>query len=437
MLIQALLPMPNAYQSYSGHCKPMGVESMSHKMRLLFISAIFRTDPRTHVNGTFQRMEMFIDAIKKIAHLDVLFYVRPGVDTSPASVAALERTLIQRWQTDLHLFLCPPFALPETQSYWQRYGAGAFSFFKQSPYVRTSGTEQVAALTRCLERKPDAVFAHRLAAMCPLLQTRAMLPPIFFDLDDIEHITYIRRIESQRRWRRKLSSYLHVPALWWAERRAMRLARRTFVCSELDRDYLVTRWRAPRVAVVPNAVRIARRLPIPQEPTLLFLATYRYRPNAQAAEFLIEQIWPRVHQVRPDARLIIAGANPENIRISDPHRSGIEITGFVEDIEALYRRTRVVCCPILAGGGTRIKIIEAAAHGRAVVATRIGAEGLHMRDGVELLVRDDAPSFADACLRLLSDSALYERLASTAYATAVQRYERMNVIQSIQSYLGE
>jgi glycosyltransferase involved in cell wall biosynthesis len=406
-------------------------------MRVLFISAIFRTDPRTHVNGTFQRMEMFIDAIKKIAHLDVLFYVRPGIDTSPSSVSALERTLIQRWQTDLQLFLCPRFEPVDARSYWQRYGVAAFSLFPPSPHIRPKSVQQVAAFERCLERRPDAVFAHRLAAMRPPLLSRIALPPIFFDLDDIEHITRVRRIESQWRWRKKLLSYLRVPALWWVERRAMSLARRTFVCSELDRDYLVKRWRAPRVAVVPNAVRIAQLLPLTDEPTLLFLATYRYRPNAQAAEFLIEQIWPLVHRVRPDARLIIAGANPENIRISEPHRPGIEITGFVDDIEDLYRRTRVVCCPILAGGGTRIKIIEAAAHGRAIVATRIGAEGLQMRDGVELLVRDDAPSFAEACLQLLNDSALYERLASAAYASAVQRYERTNVIRSIQSYLRE
>jgi glycosyltransferase involved in cell wall biosynthesis len=295
--------------------------------------------------------------------------------------------------------------------------------------------QQVEAFETCLERKPDAVFAHRLAAMCPPLLTREVLPPIFFDLDDIEHIALVRGID--RRWRRraKLWSYLRAPALWWGERRAMQLAHRTFVCSELDRDYLTNRWRVPRVAVVPNAVSIAQPLPLTAEPTLLFLGSYRYRPNVQAAEFLIEQIWPRVHRVRPDARLIIAGACPERIRKSDSHLPGIEFTGFVDDIEDLYRRSRVVCCPILAGGGTRIKIIEAAAHGKAIVATRVAAEGLDMRDGVELLLRDDAQSFAEACLRLLDDSALCERLACVIYATAVQRYERAKTIRLIQSYL--
>jgi glycosyltransferase involved in cell wall biosynthesis len=415
----------------------LSLQLVTKNMRVLFVSSFFRNDPRTHVNGTIQRMRMFIDAIKEIAHLDILFYVGPDVDTSAASVCALERTLAQRWQADLQLFLCPRFKAANALASWQCYGGAGFSLFKQKLGADTSGLPQVAAFERCLERGPDAVFAHRLQAMSPPLLTRAALPPIFFDLDDIEHIARVRRIEPGWRWRRKLSFYLRIPALWWGEHRAMRLAHRTFVCSELDRDYLAQRWRAPRVAVVPNAVRVVRPLPLTPEPTLLFLATYRYRPNAQAAEFLIEQIWPRVHRVRPDARLIIAGANPEHIRNADPPPAGVEVTGFVEDLEALYRRSRVVCCPVLAGGGTRIKIIEAAAHRKATVATRIGAEGLDMRDGVELLLRDEAPAFAEACLQLLSDSTLYERLASAAYATAVQRYERTHVIRSIQRYLRE
>jgi glycosyltransferase involved in cell wall biosynthesis len=116
---------------------------------------------------------------------------------------------------------------------------------------------------------------------------------------------------------------------------------------------------------------------------------------------------------------------------------GVEFTGFVDDLEGLYQRSRVVCAPILAGGGTRIKIIEAAAYGKAVVATRVGAEGLNMRDGVELLLRDDPGSFADACLQLLNDAVLCERLGRAAYATVVRCYDRANIVSLIQGYLKE
>jgi hypothetical protein len=74
-------------------------------MHILFVSTSFPRDLRTYVSGGFQRMRMFVDALKEIAHLDVLFYVPTDVDTSPAAVSAWERTLSQHWEADLHLFL--------------------------------------------------------------------------------------------------------------------------------------------------------------------------------------------------------------------------------------------------------------------------------------------------------------------------------------------
>jgi glycosyltransferase involved in cell wall biosynthesis len=406
-------------------------------MRVLFVSNNFPGDLRTNVNGVFQRMRIFIDALREIAHLDVLFYVPPGVDTSPTAVSALERTLARYWDADLRLSLCPRFTREGALSKWRLYGASALSLFQQPGYVDTSGTRQVQAFEQCLGREPEVIFAHRLAAMCPPLLTRVPLPPTFFDLDDIEHVAYVRGIERQWWWYSRLRSYLCVPALWWGERKAIRLARRTFVCSERDRRYLADRWRLPGVVTVPNAVSTAKLLPVSSDPTLLFLGSYRYHPNVQAAEFLLKQIWPRIHRTIPAARLVIAGVCPERIPGFSTDMPGVEFPGFMDDLEALYRRSRVVCCPILAGGGTRIKIIEAAAYGRPIVATRVAAEGLEMHDGSELLLRDDPNSFAEACLRLLKDSALCERMGCTAYTAMVQCYDRAKIVRLIQKYLRE
>jgi glycosyltransferase involved in cell wall biosynthesis len=215
------------------------------------------------------------------------------------------------------------------------------------------------------------------------------------------------------------------------------MARRTFVCSELDRSYLTKWWRLAGVDTVPNAANAVKLLPVASNPTLLFLGSFRYRPNIEAAEFLIEQIWPHVYQAMPEARLIVAGILPARIRGYDVGIPGVEFTGFVDDLAGLYQRARVVCAPILAGGGTRIKIIEAAGYGKAVVATRVGAEGLDMRDGIELLLRDDPGSFADACLQLLNDPVLCERLGRAAHATVSRSYDRANIVSLIQGYLQD
>jgi glycosyltransferase involved in cell wall biosynthesis len=406
-------------------------------MHILFVSTSFPRDLRTYVSGGFQRMRMFVDALKEVAHLDVLFYVPTDVDTSPAAVSAWERTLSQHWEADLHLFLCQHFERTAALSKWQIYRAEMTSFFEQPGYMSTSGAQQVQAFEHCLHRKPDAIFVHKLPAMCPPLLTHAPLPPIFFDLDDIEHVALLRSINRRWAWRTKLLQYAHVPTLLWGERRAMRLAHRTFVCSELDRNYLTKWWRLAGIVTVPNTANALKLLPLASSPTLLFVGSFAYQPNVEAAEFLLKQVWPHIYRTMPEARLIIAGTRPARIRGYDVGVPGVEFTGFVDDLEELYQRSRVVCAPILAGSGTRIKIIEAASYGKAIVATRVGAEGLDMRDGVELLLRDDPGSFADACLQLLNDAVFCERLGHAAYATVVRCYDRANIVSLIQRYLKE
>ena len=402
-------------------------------MRVLFVSTYFPRDLHILVHGVFKRMGMFVDAIKEIAQLDVLFYVSPDIDVSPPAVSAFERSLSEHWNAEIRLFLCRGVERKRQVSKWRRYGASIFSSFRRGISTFTSGPEQMQAFEACLQRKPDAIFAHKLSGMSPvLLATNGNLPPIFFDLDDIEHIALLRDISQQTRLHSKLLSYLRVPGLLWGERRAMRLARRTFVCSELDRRYLTDRWNLPGVVTVPNAITLPELQPQTSEPTLLFIGTYRHRPNVDAAEYLIEQIWPHVHAAMPRARLITAGDPADRIRGYERGIPGAEFTGFVEDLDALYRRSRVVCAPILSGGGTRVKIVEAAAYGKPIVATTIGAEGLEMRDGHELLLRDDPYSFAEACLRLLKDPSLCKQLGSAARAKAVECYDRANIVRLIQ-----
>jgi glycosyltransferase involved in cell wall biosynthesis len=91
---------------------------------------------------------------------------------------------------------------------------------------------------------------------------------------------------------------------------------------------------------------------------------------------------------------------------------------------------------VLYGSGTRVKIVEAAAYGKPVVSTTIGAEGIELRDGEEILLRDDPGSFAEACIRLLTDHALAARVGQRARSAIEERYERRAVVESIKSVIG-
>jgi glycosyltransferase involved in cell wall biosynthesis len=380
-------------------------------------------------------MEMFIQAIKELAALDILFFVPPDVDCSSSAVSSLEKTLADRWRAAIRLFLCPRRESEGHASKWELYGRGVLSFSKQPNYLATSGPQQINALENCLQNKPDMVFAQQLSSMIPLLLTRKVLPRICFDVNDIEHTALLRAINQEPNWRDKLVYYAGVPALCWGEYRAIRLASLTFVCSDLDRDYLRTWWRLPGVVTVPNAVYAVELQKVAAELTVLFLGTFGYKPNADAARFLLKDIWPRVYEEMPGARLIIAGKYPERIEGLHERIPGVEFTGFVTDLGGLYARSRVVCAPILSGAGTRVKIIEAAMYGKPTVATRIGAEGLEFRDGHELLLRDDPRSFANACVELLADDSLCERLGLAAHEAAVRYYGRSKIEALIRTHI--
>jgi hypothetical protein len=238
-------------------------------------------------------------------------------------------------------------------------------------------------------------------------------------------------------WPAKRLYYFQLPALICGERRAVKLTRKAFVCSDLDRRYLTTRWRLPGVVTIPNAVAMPATYGVdPASNSLLFLATYAYGPNSAAADFLIREVWPLIREACPDARLIIAGNKPERIPSFARHPPGVEFTGFVDDLDQLYRRVRIVCCSILAGGGTRLKILEAAAHGKAIVSTHVGAEGLELRDGVEIILRDGPAAFAEACIALLGDASRCERLGVAAREAVVCRYDRQQIVALIKDEIG-
>lgn len=399
--------------------------------KILFISRYFIDDPRTKVHGVYKRMGTFIEALKEIVALDVLFYTPPGTDYSPTQTKELETRLRDYWRADVNLFLCP------MREYGNRtplgkmtsFGKGIFSIFEQIGYYETSGPKQVGFFDDCLERKPDAVFAHRLSAMCPVLLSRKKLPPVFFDFDDIEHIVLSRYIARQTKIRSELLRLL-LPALISGEKKAVRLSAETYICSEKDQMLLEREFGARNVAVIPNSVSMPNYTPPSPDPVLLFLGS-DYGANLEAAGYMARQIWPNVREAVPSARLIIAGISKNVLEQSVHDAPGVEVPGFVESLGNLYSASRAIVTPMLVGAGTRFKIIEAAAYGRPIVSTTVGMEGIDLAPGSEILVSDDPSEFASACVDLLSDAALCQRIGLAAREKAAALYDRRVVIENI------
>jgi glycosyltransferase involved in cell wall biosynthesis len=143
---------------------------------------------------------------------------------------------------------------------------------------------------------------------------------------------------------------------------------------------------------------------------MVFAGSATYAPNYDAAQFLVRDIYPSIRKTEPGATLQITGALPGPDRPL-PEASGVRFTGHVRDIRPLIAQSWVSVVPLRLGGGTRLKILESMAIGTPVVATSKGAEGLDVRDGVNILVADEPGLFAQRVLSVLASGELREKLA--------------------------
>jgi glycosyltransferase involved in cell wall biosynthesis len=164
------------------------------------------------------------------------------------------------------------------------------------------------------------------------------------------------------------------------------------------------------VRVFPNALPEIARPSQPEADAIVFSGNLEYHPNVEAVRWFRTRIWPLVRERAPGIEWRLLGSNPEAVAAFSGGDARIRVVGQMEDAVASLAEAKVCIAPLLSGSGTRFKILEAWAAGRAVVSTTLGAEGLGARDGEHLLLADDPDNFADAVLRLCNDPGLRARL---------------------------
>ncbi|MDA8391518.1 MAG: glycosyltransferase [Actinomycetota bacterium] len=190
-------------------------------------------------------------------------------------------------------------------------------------------------------------------------------------------------------------------ALERLEKRALKRFDKVLVVSDVERDRL---GRSGRDALVcPNGWEPTEPLPLPAAPVAVFVAVLGWPPNSDAARWLLDSVWPKVLGVLPDARLMLVGKNPPP-DLAGRSLPGVEVVGAVPDVRPYLASARVALAPLLAGGGTRLKILEALDAGRPIVATTVAAEGLSDLVGSGVVLADEAESFASETVALLRPS---------------------------------
>ena len=198
---------------------------------------------------------------------------------------------------------------------------------------------------------------------------------------------------------------LEVIRLRRLETEAVRRVAAVWPCSERDRQVLVGR-ECGITTIVPNAVDTSSFSAATEDDghTILYVGAMDWLPNRDAVEFFVSHVMPELRLLAPQAKFVVAGREPpERFRQRMERSPSVTFTGTLPDLRPLIASAAVCVVPLRIGSGTRLKILEAAASGKAVVSTSVGAEGLNLLDGSEIQIADSSRCFAEAVASLLAD----------------------------------
>lgn len=194
------------------------------------------------------------------------------------------------------------------------------------------------------------------------------------------------------------------------------------------------------ITVVPICVDPGRTPVVPRQPfgppTILHLGTMFWPPNVAGVLWFAREVLPRIHAEEPDAHFVIVGKNPPpevQALASDPR---IAVTGYVADVAPYLAAADAFVVPLFAGGGMRVKILDAWLWGLPIITTPIGAEGVALQDGENILIASDAHAFAAATLRCLADPALNARLRTAGRAWVEEKYAWQVVYRKVDEVYG-
>lgn len=247
--------------------------------------------------------------------------------------------------------------------------------------------------------------------------------PVVLDEHNVEFDLLARMAERANSPLRRLYNRIEAAKFRREELAACRAAVLTLVTSGRDEDILRQQVSGLRTAVITNGVdceHFARPVGPRTPDAAVFVGATHYFPNEDGVLFFLREIQGRIRAARPGFFLSVVGGAPTP-SLTACQSASVEVTGYVKDVRPYMWHAAVFVVPLRMGGGTRFKVVEAMAAGVPVVSTRLGAEGIPAVDGRDLLLADEPDAFADAVVRVLTDSALAAKLSANGLEF-VRRY---------------
>lgn len=290
--------------------------------------------------------------------------------------------------------------------------------FSRAPYAVTKFTSaRASAMIRewMAEHQFDVAVCDFLSASLNFPE-KLSTPTVLFQ-HNVESVLWRRQADYEPNLIKRMAFKLEAAKMIRYEQKAVNRFNHVIAVSENDRENMARMTSASRISIVPTGVDLeAYRQQSgndANEPIVVFTGSMDWEANIDGVEYFCAEIWPRVLKAVPNARFRIVGRNPHP-RVVSLASDSIEVTGTVPSVTDYMRDAAVFVVPLRIGGGTRLKIYEAMAMGKAVVSTSVGAEGLDVEDGRDIMLADTSLAFADSIIKLLCDRQARKQFESAA-----------------------
>lgn len=337
--------------------------------------------------------------------------------------------------------VCAPLSLPAPKSFAEAvdYGARLLSL---KPYGITKfcRPEVRRRLRELLKQETYDVILCDFITPAGVIPWHDPTPKVLFT-HNVEAVIWRRHYEVA-------SNPIWKAISWWewrkmeaTERRYLHLADRVLTVSETDYHAFAPFLNPRQLTVIPTGVDVDYFHPMPVDEvpeSLVFTGSMDWLPNEDAVSYFIEAIFPLIKQQYPRVSLEVVGRRPsQKLQALAATEPSVRLTGWVEDIRPFVARGSVCIVPLRIGGGTRLKIFEAMAMGKAVVSTSVGAEGLPVRTGENILLADTPRDFAESVILLLRNSDRRQRLGMAARTLVQENFSWPKVAENFSRTLQE
>ena len=386
-------------------------------MRILFVSPRQCCPPR---NGASLREYHLARALGRRAELTHVFFSRAGARTPGLADMPFCRKIVP---------------VPAPRRYTPSKIVRGLLGRQPLSVVNYTSEAMKAALAAVVAAEPfDLVHVDsiHMAAYEPILRRGGA--PIVYDWHNIESEVMRRYCANAPSPAHQLYASLTAGRLRALEKQILRSAAGHVVCSERERETLLGMAPEARIATIENGADLRsfqETQPAAERRRILFVGWMAYHANVKAAVDFTRAVWPGIRERFPEWRLTLAGLDPAPAVLALRSEANVEVTGTVEDIRPYYGESIAAIVPVRTGGGTRLKILEAMAAGVPVVSTPLGAEGLAVSPGTDILIAEKDEDWLPQLSALSTQGDLWNRLAEAGRRLVAVRYDWETLGQSL------